>query len=107
MRKTRDEAPVLDIDGIRARVAEGVGMAVSALIGPVRDDAHVILLRRVAAYFLYAHDHLAVGDIETVMDKGEHWVRYATGYIERRISHYYAFKAYVEQTMATYALASK
>lgn len=97
----------IDIDGYRERVADAVGIAVSELTAQERDNARVVVLRMIATYFLFARDHLLVVDIARIMNRNESYVRYATDYIERRMSHYYAFKVYIEQNMATYALASK
>jgi hypothetical protein len=97
----------LDIDGYRERVAGAVGMAVSELVGSNRDDPRAAMLRMIAAYFLLQRDRLPVGDVARIMDRTESWVRESTAYIERRVSHYYAFRVYIEKTMATYALASK
>jgi hypothetical protein len=101
------QRPTIDIDGYRERVSEAVGIAVSELSAQGRDNPQVVMLRMIAVYFLFARDHLLVVDIARIMNRNESYVRYATGYIERRMSRYYAFKVYIEQTMATYALASK
>jgi hypothetical protein len=96
----------INVDGYRERVAGAVGMALDELISSNRADPRANLLQMVAAYLLRDGGGLPVSEIARVMDKDESWVRSATDYIERRVYHYYAFKVHVEQTMATYALAS-
>jgi hypothetical protein len=97
---------LLDVAGYRERIAGAVEMAVSELIAADRGDAKAVLNRMVAAYFLLQHDHLVLADIARIMDKTESWVRYSTDYINRRMRAYYAFKVYIDQTMATYAVSS-
>ena len=41
------------------------------------------------------------------MDKPESWVYYQVGYIQRRMDRSYAFRLYIEQEMAGYAVASE
>jgi hypothetical protein len=97
----------IDVDGYRERVADAVGIAGGELSAQGRDDPQLVMSRMVAGYFLCARDRLLVVDIARIMNRNESNVRYAIDYVERRMDRYYAFKVYVEQTMATYALASK
>ncbi len=96
----------IDVEVHRERVAGAVGLAVSELIGDTRDDRQTLMKRMVASYFLYKQDQLLIDDIARVMAKNDRWVRESRDYIERRISHYYAFRVYIDKEMATYALAS-
>jgi hypothetical protein len=71
-----------------------------------RDVANLLITGMVSAYFLFARDQMMPADIATVMAKGESWVRYATDYIERRMSRSHAFRMHIEQDMAAYAIAT-
>lgn len=102
----RTEAAKVDVEGYRARVADAVGVAIVELIGHGRDNPNVVMRRMVAAYFLFKRDHIIEAEVAMIMEKSESWVRYSTDYIERRMDRSYAFRTYVEQEMAAYAVAS-
>lgn len=106
MGKGQDKAAEVDVEGYRALVADAVGLAVVQLVGEATESPRVMMARSVAAYFLRERDHLVFPDIAIVMDKPERWVRYQVDYIKRRMDRYHAFRIYIEQEMASYAVAS-
>lgn len=96
----------LEIESYRERVGAAVGMEVSELIAERLNDPRAALVRQVAAFLLLQDTRLSIGEVATILDKNEPWVRTAADYIERRCAHYYAFRIYVEQRAESYTALS-
>ena len=70
-------------------------------------DNDAELTQKAASYLLLSRDGLSVAGVAQVMLKDEEWVRDSKHYVQRQVSRDRDWKKYVDETTATYDVASK
>ena len=94
------------IESCRQRIASAVGLSVVELVAFERDnDAE--LTQKVASYLLLSREGLSIAGGAQVMLKDQEWVRDSKHYVQRQVSRDRDWKKYVDETTATYDVASK
>ena len=94
--------PGAAIKRVRGRIAGVMGLNVEELVA-LENGSDTEMMQRVAVWLLLTKDGLPIGEVASVMGKGEQWIRSAKEYVDRHVKRDEGLKAYVEKVTTAYA----